>query len=131
MAGALPRPFPDADCRNEYEFAMHSERSVLAADSTNSLSFGIATEAKTGQTNVQFNNSSTGGTIESFPDAEDQAKEAKSQEGRCEGNQAGAEAEAAERKDGQCRCSEREILAVVTIGGRAESASRIPPAGLQ
>jgi uncharacterized low-complexity protein len=78
----------------------------------------IVTEAKTGQTNVQFNNSSTGGTIESFPDAEDQAKEAKSQEGRCEGNQAGAEAEAAERKDGQCRCSEREILAVVTIGGK-------------
>jgi uncharacterized low-complexity protein len=82
------------------------------------------TEAKTSQTSVQFNSSSTGGTIESFPDAEDQAKEAKSQEGRCEGNQAGAEAKAAERKDGQCRCSEREIRAVVTIGGRHAAAGR-------
>ncbi len=37
---------------------------------------GALENAGTGQTNVQFNSSSTGGAIESLSDARDQAKEA-------------------------------------------------------
>jgi uncharacterized low-complexity protein len=59
---------------------------------------------------VQFNSSSIGGSIESFPDAEEQAKKAKSQEASCGGSQASEEAEEANREDGQCGRSEKTIL---------------------
>ena len=58
---------------------------------------------------MQFNSSSTGGSIESLPDARDQAKEAKSQEAPRGDSQASEEAEEAKRKDGQCERSEKRI----------------------
>jgi len=61
----------------------------------------LARNAKTGQTSLQLNNSSTGGAIESLSDAHDQAKEAKSQEGPREGNQASEKTEESSREDGQ------------------------------
>jgi hypothetical protein len=66
-----------------------------------------------GQTNLQFNRSSTGGCIESLSDAEDQAKKAKSQEAPRGGSQASEEAEEAKREEGQCgRPKKRSPLAV-------------------
>ena len=76
--------------------------------------FGLAKNAKTGQTNVQFNNSSTGGSIESLSDAEKQAQEANSQETHRAGSQAGEEAEEAKRERGRCgRPEKRALLAVL------------------
>jgi hypothetical protein len=60
----------------------------------------LAKNARTGQTDVQFNRSSTGGCNESLSDAHDQAKEAKSQEATREGSQASEETEEAKREDG-------------------------------
>ncbi|MGH8760198.1 MAG: hypothetical protein ACREVW_11910 [Burkholderiales bacterium] len=51
---------------------------------------------------MPFNSSSNGGCIESLSDAEEQAKEAKSQEGPRGGSQASEKAEEAKREDGQC-----------------------------
>jgi hypothetical protein len=73
----------------------------------------VAKNAKTGQTNVQFNSSLTGGSIESLPDADDQEKEAKSQEATRKCSQASEEAEEAKSEDGQCgRSEKRNFLAV-------------------
>jgi len=62
---------------------------------------------------VQFNSSSTGDSIESFHNAEEQAKEAKNQEAPCGGSQASEEAEEAKREDGQCGRSEKTIRLAV------------------
>jgi hypothetical protein len=62
---------------------------------------------------VQFNRSSTGGCIESFPDAEEQAKEAKSQEAPRGGSQASEEAEEEKRENGQCGRSEKTVPVAV------------------
>jgi len=87
----------------------------------------VAKNAETGQTNVQLNNSLTGGSIESLPDADDQAKETKSQEAPRGGSQASEEAEEAkreEREDGQCgRSEKRKPLAVFQI----EPGNPMPP----
>ena len=62
----------------------------------------VAKNAKMGQTNVQFNSSSTGGSIESesLSDAEEQAKQANSYEAFREGSQASEEAEETKREGG-------------------------------
>jgi hypothetical protein len=70
---------------------------------------GLATQEKTGQTDAQLKSSSTGGLIESFPDAEHQAKEAKSQEAPFRGRQASEEAEEARREYAQRGRSEKTI----------------------
>ncbi|HEX9785262.1 MAG TPA: hypothetical protein VGA56_21340 [Opitutaceae bacterium] len=57
------------------------------------VAIALARNAKTGQTSLQLDNSSTGGAFESFSDAHDQAKEAKSQEGPREGSQASEKTE--------------------------------------
>lgn len=67
----------------------------------------IAKNEKTGQTNVQFKSLSTGGSIGSLSDAEDQANEAKNQEAPRGNSQASEEAEEAKRQDGQCRSPEK------------------------
>jgi len=59
----------------------------------------VAKNTKTGQTNAQFNNSFTGGSIESFPDADYQEKEAKSQEATRGSSQASEEAEEAKSEE--------------------------------
>jgi hypothetical protein len=62
----------------------------------------IAKNEKTGQTKVQCNSLSIGGSIESLADAEDQANEAENQEAPRGDSQASEEAEKAKRQDGQC-----------------------------
>src|SRR5713101_7287089 len=88
---------------------------------------GLAKNAKTGQTNVQFNSSSTGGSIESFPDARDQAKEAKNQEAPRGGSQASEEAEEAKREEGPCGRSEKRIPLAVFQRGLANPMRPPPP----
>lgn len=70
---------------------------------------GVAKTARTGQTKVQFNSSLTGGSVESFPNAEDQAETAKSQEAPRGASQASEEAEETKGEDGQCERSEKRI----------------------
>jgi hypothetical protein len=74
---------------------------------TDAASVLIAKNEKTGQTNVQFNSLSIGGSNDSLSDAEDQANQAKNQEGPRGGSQAIEEADEAKRKDGQCGCDEK------------------------
>ena len=75
----------------------------------------VAKNAKMGQTNVQFNSPSTGGSIESesLSDAEEQAKKANSYEALRDGSQASEEAKETKREGGQCgRPEKRTLLAV-------------------
>lgn len=65
---------------------------------------------------MQFNSSSTGGTIESLSDADDQAKKAKSQEAPRGASQASEEAEEAKREKGPCGRSEKSIPLAVFQG---------------
>ena len=74
------------------------------------VAIALARNAKTGQTSLQLDNSSTGGAFESLSDAHDQAKEAKSQEGPREGSPASEKTEEANREDSQCRHPERTSL---------------------
>ena len=75
---------------------------------------------------MQFNSSSTGGSIESLSDAEGQAKEAKNQEGPRGGSQASEEAEEAKREDGHCGRPGKRTPRFVTICNYAS----LPPAPL-
>ena len=58
---------------------------------------------------MQSNGVSIGGSNESLSDADDQANEAKNQEGSRGDSQAGEEAEAATGQDGQCGRREKGI----------------------
>jgi uncharacterized low-complexity protein len=64
---------------------------------------------------MQFNSSSNGGSIESLSDAEEQAKEAKSQEGPRGGSQASEKTEEAKREDGQCGRPETRIRLAILL----------------
>lgn len=77
----------------------------------------LARNEKTGQTKPRFNGVSIGGSNESLADAEDQANEAKNQEGSRGDSQASEEAETERRQDGQCGRREKGIpLAVFQRG---------------
>ncbi len=86
---------------------------------------GLAKTAKSEQTNVRFNSSSTGGSIDdSLSDADEQAKEADSQKAPRDSSQAREEAKEGKRQGRECGGSDKRILliffsATQTPGARA------------